>query len=58
MENKQFYINTLNEIKRTADDIMAQWSGDEGDKMEENAHISRDIIEKCEEIINLIETYN
>jgi hypothetical protein len=56
--NKQYYIDVLLEIKEKAGEIEAQWSGKESGKQEENAHISHEIIEKINEILDLIGTLN
>jgi predicted DNA-binding ArsR family transcriptional regulator len=48
----------LLEIKEKAGEIEAQWSGEENGIKEENAHISHEIIEKINEILDLIGTLN
>lgn len=58
MENKEYYKNVLLQLKEQCGEIEANWSGEENGKQEENAHISHEIIEHVDEIINLIDTLN
>ena len=56
MENKKQFIISLGNLIKCAEDIEGRWSGEEAGHQEENAHTSREIIQHCKEIINLIET--
>lgn len=58
MKTISYYLMILEEISEWADDIQAKWSGEENDRLEENAHIAQEIKEKSEEIIDLIKTLN
>ncbi len=58
MENKEFYRNMLLELKEKAGEVEAIWSGKESGVIEENAHLSHEIIEKVDELIDLIDTLN
>lgn len=58
MDNKEYYRNVLLELKEKADDVEAIWNGKNSGSVEENAHISHEIIEHIEQIIDLLDTLN
>jgi hypothetical protein len=58
MENSQYYLTVLEELKKKSEEIEAQWSGEENGKQEERAHIANEICDKCVEMINLINELN
>lgn len=58
MDNKEYYRNVLLELKEKADDVEAIWNGKDSGSVEENAHISHEIIEHIEQIIDLLDTLN
>lgn len=58
MDNKEYYRNVLLELKEKAGDVEAIWNGKNGGSAEENAHISHEIIEHIDQIIDLLDTLN
>jgi len=58
MENKEYYRNVLIELKKQAEDIEAIWNGKNSGSAEENAHISHDMIEHIDQIVDLLDTLN
>ena len=58
MNKTIMYLSALQELKKECEEIGGQWNGDESGIQEERADTSKDIIEKCDEIINLINYLN
>lgn len=55
---KAIYDTYLKQIRESAEEIAGQWNGDESGVMEEKATTANEIVEKCEEIQNLINYLN
>jgi hypothetical protein len=54
MENKEYYINCLKELRDDCQSIQVRWSGEESGNREDNAHTAQEIEVKVGEILNLI----
>ena len=44
----------LQEIIRYAENVAGNWNGDNPGVQEDNAHIANEIIEKCNDVLNLL----
>lgn len=47
-------MDSLIEIKKYAEEVAGQWNGDESGRAEERADIANDIIEKIDELNQLL----
>ena len=52
--NQQGMIWTLDAIKKEMDEVAGQWNGDEGGKLEEDAQVAKEALEKVEELENIL----
>jgi hypothetical protein len=54
MKDETFYKLTVDDVIRWADHIAGEWDGDESGSLEDRAYQAQDIIEKCDELKELI----
>lgn len=45
-------------LKKYAEEVAGEWNGDEAGIAEERASVARDVIEKCDELLPLVEEFN
>lgn len=54
MIDEEYQISSVNDIIKWADEIAGEWNGDESGSQEDRAHQALDIIDKCNELKELI----
>lgn len=54
MTGEEFQISYLNDVAEWAEAIAGEWNGDESGSQEDRAHCAQDIIEKINEIKELV----
>jgi hypothetical protein len=52
------YFKVLDDLIKEAEEIAGSWNGDESGRQEEQAESAKEIIEKCQEIKELINYIN
>lgn len=58
MENSEYFLSVLSEMKEKADTIQGLWNGDNSGRVEERAMAAQELHQKCNEIIELINELN
>lgn len=54
LSDEKYYNMTIDDIVEWAEEVSGQWNGDESGRQEDQAHQANDIIEKCNELKELI----
>lgn len=50
----EYYIDELNDLISYVDDIASEWNGDQPGRLEDRAVIATDVMEKAQELKNLL----
>ena len=58
MENSEYFLSVLSEMKEKASTIQGLWNGDNAGSEEDRAMAAQELHQKCNEIIELINELN